>query len=170
MHMHTAFVYPLEAQSTLVPTLADPHHHDLFFFASGPFSLSMQLFWPIQAWRSSGLVFILDGDSPFDRQQGTVLENLAIASKIKVKYEAPAPKVCWKTAARLPDAPDCWLLWLIVCGVFLSVFRKGAVRWDIQHGYHTVGFRYADVTRRRGGRAPILTILISERPRQYLSP
>eukprot|EP00752_Nemacystus_decipiens_P011576 g10280.t1 len=56
------------------------------------FMPSYLLFWPIKAWKSSGLVFILDGDSPFDRQQGTVLENLALPSKLQIKYESPAPE------------------------------------------------------------------------------
>lgn len=56
------------------------------------FMPSYLLFWPVRAWTSSGLVFILDGDSPFDRQQGTVLENIALPSVVEVKYEAPAPE------------------------------------------------------------------------------
>lgn len=47
----------------------------------------------MRAWKSSGLVVILDGESPGDHEQGTVLQHLALASMVTVKYEAPAPEV-----------------------------------------------------------------------------
>lgn len=56
-----------------------------------PDHTSFKLFWPISAWTSSGLVVVLDGDSPGDHLLGTLLQNLKLPSKIEVKYEAPAP-------------------------------------------------------------------------------
>ncbi|CAN0057751.1 unnamed protein product, partial [Scytosiphon promiscuus] len=53
---------------------------------------SYLLFWPMRAWKSSGLVVILDGETPGDREQGTVLQHLALPSMVRVKYEAPAPE------------------------------------------------------------------------------
>lgn len=49
------------------------------------------MFWPISSWKSSGLVVILDGDSPSDHRMGTLLQNINLPSKVKVKYETPAP-------------------------------------------------------------------------------
>lgn len=58
-------------------------------FVCGP---HVKLFWPISAWKSSGLVVILDNDSVGDHRVGTILQNLNLPSRIDVRYEAPPPK------------------------------------------------------------------------------
>ena len=57
-----------------------------------PTSAVAQLFWPLQAWKSSGLVVILDDDSIDDHVTGTILSNLQLVTPIRVKYETKPPE------------------------------------------------------------------------------
>ncbi|CAN0126901.1 unnamed protein product [Scytosiphon promiscuus] len=53
---------------------------------------SYLLFWPMREWKSSELVVVLDGESPSDHEQGTVLQHLALPSMVRVRYEARPPE------------------------------------------------------------------------------
>lgn len=55
-------------------------------------STIVKLFWPIQAWKSSGLVVVLDDDSSDDHIVGTILGNLQLISPINVRYEQKPPE------------------------------------------------------------------------------
>ena len=57
-----------------------------------PTSAVAQLFWPLQAWKSSGLVVVLDDDSIDDHVTGTILSNLQLVTHIRVRYETKPPE------------------------------------------------------------------------------
>ena len=51
-----------------------------------------KLFWPIQAWKSSGLVLVFDDDNSDDHMVATILQNLQLINPINVRYETKPPK------------------------------------------------------------------------------
>lgn len=62
----------------------------VFFFCAS--LLLLQVFWPIQAWQSSKLIVVLDAESRADHAAGTILQNMNLVSKVRVKYEAGPPE------------------------------------------------------------------------------